>query len=314
MRALIFVVTAVSGLLASFPAAGYQLEIEALGRRIGERLAPLELEVVAVHDFTNLRGEVSELGRFLAEELSGALVAGPPAEREGRPRVVDRLQLGRVLHEMAFQDTGLVDPEKLREVGRLTGADALVTGRVTPLSDTLRLRIRVLDSRSGEELLADQADLPRTRSLVELERRSLSVVVGPGECGPIGLELEGPALRVLESDELEIALRGCVRAGESVHCLVDLTSRQNDRSVQLFGDSRLVLPDGRQLPATRVSVGTSTATGARGRAGEVLVEGVAVTATASFGPVPATVESIQILELRLHGDDAEFRDVPIDRP
>lgn len=81
-----------------------------------------------------------------------------------------------------------------------------------------------------------------------------------------------------------------------------------------IGERRLVLPDGRQLPATRVSVGTSTATGARGRAGEVLVEGVAVTATVSFGPVPATVESIQILELRLHGDDAEFRDVPIDRP
>lgn len=300
--------------LAASPALGFERQVEALGARVAARLSGLDLAAVAVHDFTDLRGEVSELGRFLAEELSSALVATSPEARTGGPRVVDRLRLGRVLDEMALQGTGLIDPDELREVGRIAGVDALVTGRITPFSDTLRLRIRVLDSRSGEELLADGADLPRTRSLAALEERSLSVVVDPGDCGGLAFDLEGPALRVLEIDDQEIALLGCVRAGDTVHCLLDLTSRRNDRSFYLFGSSRLVLPDGRQVPANRVSVGASTATGSKGKAGDVLVEGVSLAATASFGPVPAGAESVHLLELLLQGDDARFHDVPIERP
>jgi len=301
-------------LLTAAPAAAYQREVEELGVRLSRQLAGTDLQAVAVHDFTDLEGNVSELGRFLAEELSAALVNASEEAGAGAPRVVDRLRLGQVIDEMKLQGSSLIDPEEIREVGRIAGVDALVTGRITAFSDTVRLRVRVLDSETAEELVADSADLPRTRSLAELERRSLKVEVKPGDCGEVTIDLEDRVPRTLEIDDQEIALLGCVRAGNTVHCVLELTSRQQDRSFYLFGNSRLVLPDGTQVPAERVSVGSSTATGSKGKAGDVLVEGIPLGATASFGPVPAEVESIQLLELLLQGDDARFPDVPIERP
>lgn len=301
-------------LLTAAPAAAYQREMEDLGTQVAERLTETELRAVAVQDFTDLEGNVSELGRFLAEELSAVLVASADGAGGGGPRVIDRLRLGQILDEMELQSSSLVNPEEIRQLGRIAGVDALVTGRITAFSDTLRLRIRVLDSETAEELMAEATDLPRTPSLAELEKRSLRVEVKPGECGDVAIDLEDRAPRSLVIDDQEIALLGCVRVGETVHCVLELTSRQEDRSFYLFGNSRLVLPDGTQVPAERVSVGSSIATGSKGKAGNVLVEGIALAATASFGPVPAGVESIQLLELLLQGDDARFLDVPIERP
>lgn len=301
-------------LLAANPAAAYQQQMRDLGTQIAERLARTDLRAVAVHDFTDLHGDASELGRFLAEELSAALVSATEVAGPRGPRVIDRLRLGQVLDEMEIQSSSLVDPEEIREVGRIAGVDALVTGRITAFSDTLRVKVLVLDSETAEELMAASTDLPRTRSLAELERRSLRVEVKPGECGEVAIDLEGRVPRILEIDDQEIALLGCVRARDTVHCVLELTSRRQDRSFYLFGNSRIVLPNGVQVPAHRVSVGSSSATGSKGKAGTVLVEGIPLGATASFGPVPADFESIQLLELFLQGDDARFPDVPIEWP
>ena len=157
-------------------------------------------------------------------------------------------------------------------MGRIAGVDALVTGRITGLSDSYRMTVKVLDSRTGEDLLHVSADVPRTRSLSELEKHSLRVVVNPGNCGGAEVDLEGAVPRIFEAGGLEVALLGCVRSSDAVHCLVYFTSRNHDRSVHLFGGSRIVLDDGRQVRATRVSVGMSEATGTKGRAGDVLVE------------------------------------------
>lgn len=303
----------VTGLVAA-PVEAYEHEIEKLGLQLADGLAGSDLKAVSVPDFTDLQGEVTQLGRFLAEEVSSALVDAQANQGRPAPRVIDRLRLDRVLAERKLESSGLMPVAELREVGRIAGVDALVTGRITPFSDTFRVRVKVLDSRTGEDLMSIDADLPRTRSLSELEKHALTVEVKPGDCGAIEIDLDGVVPRLLEIDNQEIALRGCVRVGEAVHCVLELTSRERDRNFYLFGDSRLVLPDGTQVPATRVTVGGSTATGAKSKAGEVLVEGVPMKATATFAPVSARVETIRRLELELQGDDAHFTDVPIEQP
>jgi len=54
----------------------------------------------------DLQGNVTELGRFLAEELSGALV------NDSRGfRVIDRAHLKAILQEHKLAATGLIDPQ-----------------------------------------------------------------------------------------------------------------------------------------------------------------------------------------------------------
>jgi hypothetical protein len=69
---------------------GYEKQVLEVAQVVAAGLDPASAQTVAVSDFTDLQGNVTELGRFLAEELSVAL-ASP-----GTLEVIDRGHL-RVL-------------------------------------------------------------------------------------------------------------------------------------------------------------------------------------------------------------------------
>ncbi len=60
-------------LLVSASAFGYEQEIEQLSSQIAEKIAGKGKKTVAVVDFTDLEGNVTQLDRFIAEEFSVAL-------------------------------------------------------------------------------------------------------------------------------------------------------------------------------------------------------------------------------------------------
>lgn len=62
---------------------------------------------------------------ILPDELEKALV------KSYRFKVVDRRKLKEVIKEMEFQQTGMVDDKTLAKIGKLTGADAVITGSVS---------------------------------------------------------------------------------------------------------------------------------------------------------------------------------------
>lgn len=296
------------------PAAASSPEIDALAERLVGKLREREIAAVGVYDFTDLRGRTTELGRYVAEELSSALVGSSARGAGGTPRIVDRLRLAQILAERKLESSGLIPPEELREAARIAGIDAVVTGRLTAFADSVHVAVQVLKVSSGESVAAASGWLPKTPTLAELEARVLTVVTAPEETGALSLAFEGPPRRTLETRELAIDLEGCARVGDSVHCLVRVTARGQDRSFTLFGSTRAVLSSGVQVPAERVRVGASEATGPKGRAGSPLVEGVPITASASFDGVPRDVETLQVLELGLYGEDVRFSEVPIERP
>ena len=78
---------------------------------------------------------------------------------EGEPwyTVVGRRDIQRILAELRFQHSGLTDETTIREVGRIVGADALVTGRIlaADVQDTRfrRKRYECLDKKCKERRL-----------------------------------------------------------------------------------------------------------------------------------------------------------------
>ncbi|MFP3941382.1 MAG: CsgG/HfaB family protein [Thermoanaerobaculia bacterium] len=308
---------AVAAALAAFaPAAAYQHQLEALADRLARDLPTGDLAAVAVVDFTDLRGEPTELGRFLAEELSTALVqaAEEPGSATGSLRVIDRLRLGRVLDELELAATGLLDPADARRVGEVAGVDGLVTGNLVPFADAVRINVKLLDVRTGEILLTDTADLPRTPTLTDLEERPLTVRVPPGIGEPLELSVDGPPRQTVHFQELEIALRGCVRVEAAVHCLFTATHHDADTTLYVYGNTRAVLPDGTTVPVSRLHLGGRTASGPHSRVGARLARGIPTTGSAVFEEVPPGADTLRRLELDLHGDDARFLRVPIRRP
>lgn len=60
-------------LVAVCNSSAYEAEIKKLSATIAEKIALAKKAKVAVVDFTDLQGGVTELGRFIAEEFSVAL-------------------------------------------------------------------------------------------------------------------------------------------------------------------------------------------------------------------------------------------------
>jgi curli biogenesis system outer membrane secretion channel CsgG len=122
-------------------AFGYEKEIEQLSSQMAEKIAGKGKKTVAVVDFTDLEGNVTQLDQFIAEEFSVALAGAGKGFR-----VIDRTRLMSIIKENKLAATGLIDPATASKLGKIAGVDALVTGTLTPFGDNVRLTVKVLDS------------------------------------------------------------------------------------------------------------------------------------------------------------------------
>lgn len=66
--------------------------------------------------------------------------------------VLERSKLDAILAEQALAQAGLIDPETAQTVGRLAGAQFIVTGEITKLNKRLRIDARILRVANGQVL------------------------------------------------------------------------------------------------------------------------------------------------------------------
>jgi TolB-like protein len=119
-------------------------------------------------DFNDLQGNITELGRFLAEEFSTALVSSGKGFE-----VVDRTHLKSILAEHKLSTTGLIDPQTARKLGQIVGVEAIVTGTITPFGDSVRISIKVLVTDTAKVITASSDNIPKTKAIEELLSREV---------------------------------------------------------------------------------------------------------------------------------------------
>ena len=146
----------------------YEGEISNLSTTMAAKIAKAGKKTIAVVDFTDLQGNVTDLGRFLAEELSITL-----SESEKGFEIVDRTHLKAILQENKLSTTGLMDPQVARKLGQLAGVDALITGTITPFGDSIRVSAKVLDTVTAKIISASAANIAKTKAIEELLARGV---------------------------------------------------------------------------------------------------------------------------------------------
>src|SRR5437879_3154441 len=138
-------------------------DMKPLSSLLAKSISASRRKTVAVVDFTDLQGNVTELGRYLAEDLSVDLVG----DAKGL-EVIERNQLKVILQEHRLFATGLIDPQTARKLGQIAGVDALVTGTITAFGDTVRLSAKILDTQTAKMLGAATSDIPKTKAIEDL--------------------------------------------------------------------------------------------------------------------------------------------------
>ena len=153
------------------PADALESGFQRLADQIVAGLRTKQASKIAVVQFTNLDGSVSEFGAFIAEEMTTRLY------QAGTFRVVERELLRQVMTEHELATTGLFDEESAKELGKLLGVDAITAGSVTDLGSEVRINSRLIATETGSVFSAAAVTLPKDARVVNLMSHRL---VGPG--------------------------------------------------------------------------------------------------------------------------------------
>ncbi len=153
----------------------YEKEIRELSAVMAENITKAGKTRIAVVDFTDLYGNVTELGRFIAEEFAVALLGNGQGFE-----IVDRTHLQTLIKENKLSATGLIDPATAQKLGQIAGVDALVTGTITPFGESVRLSVKILDAKSAKLIGANAGNIPATEAIKTL----LSSGIQGGGSGP----------------------------------------------------------------------------------------------------------------------------------
>ena len=129
-------------------------QIDLLAEQIMGSLADRKVGTIAVSEFPTLEGRQTDLGRLLAEELTTRLF------RTGKVQVIERRLLAKVIAEQKLGDSGVLDETTAARLGRLVGADALVTGTIADLTTRIRVNARIIAAETGTVSAAATVTLP----------------------------------------------------------------------------------------------------------------------------------------------------------
>lgn len=82
--------------------------------------------------------------------------------RDHRLGLVERGQIGKLMDELALQQSGAVNDEQALQLGKVSGARALIIGSVADAGGEFIVSARAVDAETGKVLVASDMKVPKT--------------------------------------------------------------------------------------------------------------------------------------------------------
>jgi len=160
----------------SFGASNLESGVAEVGKSISESMLQEGKKKIAVIEFSDLNDNVTDLGRFLAEELINELLKN---KKDKGYEIVERRQLNKVLKQLKLSSSGLLDPKSMKEVGKILNVDSIVTGSLTDLGNDIKVNARIISVESAMIIASASTKIPKVGSVAKLMGQN-SVKVGSG--------------------------------------------------------------------------------------------------------------------------------------
>lgn len=263
-------------------AMAYEREIKTLSSALAEYISKRTVNTVAVVDFTDLQGNVTELGRFLAEELSGELsTSGQKIE------VVDRTHLKTILAEHKLSVSGLIDPNTVKKLGQISGVGGIITGSVTPFGESVRLSCKVIATDTAKVIGAAKVDIPKTKAIEELlgkgiegDNKNISTQKSSSNSSDKTKKAYDIQSTITKNLLLEATI--CTYSGDEITCSILMTSKDKDIQIVLRPMDILIIDEnGNEMKSSNIQFGQNVGGYANGR----LMTGLPTKAIFKFGDI-----------------------------
>jgi TolB-like protein len=131
--------------------------IQSMAAEMGQRLP--QGSKVAVVSFTT---PADRLSSYVINELNNAIV------NVGKLTVVDRQQLDLIMQEVRFQESGLVSDESAQEIGRILGAQYIVSGSMELIAGSWRFRTWALTVENAAIVYSGSRNVVNNRIIASL--------------------------------------------------------------------------------------------------------------------------------------------------
>lgn len=248
MRHILFIAIALASFLSiSRLQAQNRLdeEINVLVNQITQQLSNKpQIRSLAVADFTQLDGQPSPLGRFLAEELRTSLITATRSFT-----VINRSQLQVLLKEVNMDADGVLAPSSAARLGRINGMDAIVFGTLMPAAGFVRVNLQVVELATTDAIAAAKGNIIRTPSIIQVEQSNLAGSSTPAsgasgtptEVKPVQPTQPSAMMPTYQVLHLLVEVLSCHQTGNRIECRLKISSRDRDTDLHLYqSHSRII--------------------------------------------------------------------------
>lgn len=212
--------------------------------------APQEKQFrVAVADFPDLQGVISDLGRYVANRLTTRL------GQNSKFSVVERQRLAQVLAELKFSMSDLVDPVKAKRFGQQAGVDCIIVGAISDLGNQVEVDARMIEIETNQILLGETVTVSKDQTVTDMLGRGRSgpgssqaspasstavATEPPSDQGRSGSILQLP--KKVERKDFSFLLESCASVKDSMVCKLSLTNNDTEqREIEFFSRNSYLL-------------------------------------------------------------------------
>lgn len=142
-------------LIFLLPGIALSEELRNLAEKLGKELKNTDVKI-AVMDFTVAAGERAQDSVVIRERLTTFLA------QSKNIAIIERALLEKIFQEQKIEASGALEENTAQKIGKLTGADAILTGTLSELySDKIEVNARVIAVATGKIITAGQATVSR---------------------------------------------------------------------------------------------------------------------------------------------------------
>jgi TolB-like protein len=116
-------------------------------RRRGQKIK------IGIIEFQSLNEEAKQdtLGKVFSEVLTTSFVNSDAF------KIIEREHVEKVVKELQLTQSGIIDPSSAKQIGKMVGADAILTGSVIKFGNDMRVDARIIEVETGIILTAEKA-------------------------------------------------------------------------------------------------------------------------------------------------------------
>lgn len=211
--------------------------IRDLASQISASTTKEQKQKVAVVPFRELDGQTTVLGTYLAEELVTHLV-------NSGLHVVERGMLDKLLGEQKLQQSGAIDPDTAKTVGKITGVDAIVTGSVTDLASLVGINCRLIETQTGNIFAAAQTKITKDDDVKKIMGVVLVTAGGSGGAAPAPQKTKAAASKPYLDGDVRVTVEDFQRNGSVITAYVVAENTGSSPLGYYMGPYRLVDDNG----------------------------------------------------------------------